>query len=76
MAAVCPMWLMRHGFGAWLRLQVGKVQRQFIAQLLGSSSFSKHLGAVRETNNLLMRALALRNIDDGNSVKVAPPLLP
>ena len=38
--------------------------------LLASSSFSKHLSAVRETNNLLMRALNVRQYDDGESIKV------
>ena len=56
--------------------QVGKVQKQFIVKLLGQSSFSKHLSAVRETNNLLMRALDLRNTDDGNSIKVPTTLMP
>ena len=56
--------------------QVGKVQKQFIVKLLGQSSFSKHMSAVRETNNLLMRALDLRNTDDGNSIKVPTILMP
>ena len=57
-------------------LQVGKLQKQFIVKLLGQSSFSKHLSAVRETNNLLMRALDLRNTDDGNSIKVPTISMP
>lgn len=51
-------------------MQVGTVQRQFIVKLLGESNFSKHLSAVREINSLLMRALGLRKIDAGNSIKV------
>ena len=39
--------------------------------LLASSSFSKHLSAVRETNNLLMRALNVRQFDDGESIKAS-----
>ena len=58
---------------AHLDLQVGTVQREFIMGLLASSSFSKHLSAVRETNNLLMRALNVRQLDDGESIKVHTP---
>lgn len=56
-------------------MQVGAVQREFIMGLLASSSFSKHLSAVRETNNLLMRALHVRQYDEGESIK-ARMLLP
>ena len=56
-------------------VQVGKVQRQFVMRMLGQSSFTRHLSAVRETNSLLMRALELRTKDDGNSVKVACPCM-
>lgn len=47
------------------------MQRKFIVGLLAQSSFSKHLSAVRETNNLLMRALNVRQYDKGESIKVS-----
>lgn len=46
------------------------MQRQFVLCLLGQSSFSKHLTAVRETNTLLKRAVEIRAADQGHSVKV------
>ena len=38
--------------------------------LLNQSSFSKHLTAVREANILFKRAMDLRTLDAGASVKV------
>lgn len=58
---------MQQGAGA---VQVGHVQRQFVLCLLGQSSFSKHLTAVRETNILLKRAVDIRQADQGQSMKV------
>ncbi|KAK9798582.1 hypothetical protein WJX73_003480 [Symbiochloris irregularis] len=49
---------------------VGHVQRQLVLCLLGQSSFSKHLTAVRETNLLLKRAVDIRDADQGHSMKV------
>lgn len=49
--------------------QVGHVQRRFVVRLLGQSSFSKHLAAVRATNTLLKRAVELRSVDNGHSIK-------
>ena len=53
-----------------VHLQVGKVRRELILKLLVQGSFSKHLAAVRETNNLLMKALGMRALDQGNAVRV------
>jgi hypothetical protein len=49
------------------------LQRPFIVRLLGQSSFSKHLCAVKEINNLLMRSLGIREDDEGASIAVSPP---
>ena len=46
------------------------MQRQLVLCLLGQSSFSKHLTAVRETNLLLKRAVDIREADHGHSMKV------
>ena len=49
------------------------MQRQFVLRLLGQSSFSKHLTAVRETNTLLKRAVDIREADQGQSMKASKP---
>ena len=54
-------------------MQVGEVQRRFVVCLLGQSSFSKHLTAVREANSLFKRSSDLRPVDRGASVQVCSP---
>ena len=49
------------------------MQRRFVVCLLGQSSFSKHLTAVREANTLFKRSTELRSVDSGASVKVHLP---
>lgn len=56
-------------------LQVVAVQREFVEKLLTFSIFSKHLTAVREINNMLRRALDLRdrspNPNSDSAIKVS-----
>ena len=64
-----------------LRLQVSTVQRSFVQKLLTFPVFSKHLAAVREINNMLRRALDLREACPGDEraavpIKVDQPLQP
>ena len=63
------------------RVQVSAVQREFVQKLLTFPVFSKHLAAVREINNMLRRALDLREACPGDEraaapVKVSEPLPP
>ena len=65
----------------WRRVQVSAVQREFVQKLLTFPVFSKHLAAVREINNMLRRALDLREACPGDEraaapVKVDKPLPP
>ncbi|KAK9866116.1 hypothetical protein WJX84_008107, partial [Apatococcus fuscideae] len=50
--------------------QVDKVQRAFILRMLSFSTFSKHLAAVRETNELLKRSMESQVDDEGHSLQV------
>ena len=57
------------------------MQREFVQKLLTFPVFSKHLAAVREINNMLRRALDLREACPGDEraaapVKVGKPLPP
>ena len=54
------------------RPQVSAVQRGFVQKLLTFPVFSKHLAAVREINNMLRRALDLREACPGDERAAAP----
>lgn len=51
-------------------LQVDVVQRAFILRMLSFSTFSKHLAAVRETNELLKRSMEMQSDDGGRCLQV------
>ena len=54
------------------RVQVSAVQREFVQKLLTFPVFSKHLAAVREINNMLRRALDLREACPGDEPAATP----
>ncbi|KAK9822778.1 hypothetical protein WJX74_007862 [Apatococcus lobatus] len=49
---------------------VDVVQRAFILRMLSFSTFSKHLAAVRETNELLKRSMDMQSEDRGQCLQV------
>uniref|UniRef100_A0A061RL24 Ubiquitin carboxyl-terminal hydrolase 9/24 n=2 Tax=Tetraselmis sp. GSL018 TaxID=582737 RepID=A0A061RL24_9CHLO len=61
--------LERHLGSLLANKKVCEIQRCFIAKMLSSSNFNKHLSAVRETLKLLRRCHDLRSVDGGASLK-------
>lgn len=51
-------------------MQVCKLQRAFIEQMLRSSNFNKLLSAVRECHKMLERSLDMMRLDQGQSLQV------